>query len=846
MRNCRQSFHRARTVWSRPFWRSLSALLWLAALCAAAATTATVAATATTKEPPSFVRPASITVTLDDNYPPFIFRNASGEVQGVLVDSWALWQKHTGINVNLKAMDWAKAQELMRSGQADVIDTIFVNETRMRIYDFSAPYAKIDVPIFFHESIGGIVNADSLKGFTVGVKDGDACIDVLQARGIDSLKTYPSYSAVITAAGAGDVRVFCVDQPPAVYFLHQLGLAKSFRQSVPLYSGEFHRAVRKGNTNLLKLVEDGFAKLPRSEMKAIEQKWYGAEVQLPGLNRYAGYAGYFLLGVLLLTMALIGWNVTLRRRVEQKTTELAGERDFATRIINAIGQGLTVTDREGRFEFVNPTYARLLGCQAADLIGRKPEDVAADNDSQIYELQRAARRAGHTSTYESRLRRADGSIIDVSITAAPRREDGEYIGSIAVITDRTELNRAEAARLSLEAQLRESQKMQAIGTLAGGIAHDFNNILAAILGNAKLALQDASGNPDIVRSLEEIRKAGTRGRDLVQQILSFSRRQPTEMKPVTIGLILDESAKLLRATLPARLTLAVDCAPDLPTVMADKTQIQQVLINLVTNAMQAMPSGAGRIDICANSVILDPATVGTHASLNALSAEHPGQTVRLMVRDNGPGMNAEIVARIFEPFFTTKPVNEGTGLGLSVVLGIVESHGGAIVVDSAPGAGTTFTVYLPAAAAAGIDQMQPAQINANAAIDAAPPALVLDNSPRILYLDDDESMVSLVNRLLERRGYRVSAFTDQMEALAALASDPASFNLVVTDFNMPGMSGLDVARAVRAIRSDLPVAIVSGFIDEQLRAEAEQAGVRELIFKANLAEEFCDAVARLV
>ncbi len=535
-------------------------------------------------------------------------------------------------------------------------------------------------------------------------------------------------------------------------------------------------------------------------------------------------------------------DITERKRIERA---LAAQHDFADQIIKAVGQGLTVTNEKGCFEYVNPAYARLVGRDAADLIGKTPEFVAYAVDLAVQVRELAARRAGQTSTYDMRLQHLDGSVVNVLITAAPRFLDGKFAGSIAVVTDQTERNQAEATRASLEAQLRESQKMQAIGTLAGGIAHDFNNILAAILGNAELARQDASNNPDIARSIEEIRKAGTRGRDLVQQILSFSRRQPTEMKPVAIALILDESAKLLRATLPARLTLAVDCAPAVPAVMADKTQIEQVLINLVTNAMQAIPGGSGRIDMRADCVMLDPATVGTNASLIALSAEHAGQTVRLMVRDNGPGMDAATVARIFEPFFTTKPVNEGTGLGLSVVHGIVESHGGAITVDSAPGAGTTFSVYLPVAAAVGRGQAPAETVIVVAAGDAARPALTLDNGPRILYLDDDESMVLLVERLLERRGYRTSAYSDQREALAALAAAPASFDLVVTDYNMPGMSGLDVARAIRAIRDDLPVAIASGFIDEQLRAEAEQAGVKELMFKADLAEDFCDAVARL-
>ena len=414
-------------------------------------------------------------------------------------------------------------------------------------------------------------------------------------------------------------------------------------------------------------------------------------------------------------------------------------------------------------------------------------------------------------------------------------------GHLLTVTmrDITDRKQAEAVRASLEARLRESQKMEAIGTLAGGIAHDFNNIIATILGNAELARQDMKANPQALESLEEIRKAGSRARDLVQQILSFSRRQPTEKKLTALTPVIEESMRLLRATLPARITLEVHCDAEVPTVRADANQIQQILINLVTNAMQAMPGGHGHIGIRLDTVMLDTAMAQAHPALRALHEKHPGRTLRLAVSDNGPGMDAATLERIFEPFFTTKPVDEGTGLGLAVVHGIVETHEGEIEVASQPGRGTTFTIYLPVAAAEANAMVPDERAAANALPSRA------TGGHHILYLDDDESLVFLVTRLLERRGFRISGFIDQQKALDAVRADPAGFDLVVTDYNMPGMSGLDVARAVRAIRPDLAVAVASGFIDETLRAKADGVGVQELIFKANAVEELCEAFARL-
>ena len=269
----------------------------------------------------------SITVVTDDNYPPFMFRDAAGETQGILKDTWALWEARTGVAVNLQAMDWASAQQFLQDGRADVIDLIFVTPARTAIYDFSAPYTEVKVPTFFHGSISGIVDAASLKGFTVGVKDGDACVDVLHRQGVDTLKPYASYSAVIAAAAAGDLRVFCMGEAPAAYLLNQRGIEQDFRQSMPLFSGQFHRAVRKGNMPMLKLLDDGFARITVDEYQAIERKWRGAPVDQHVDPPYLRYVRYFVAFAALLALLLGGWSYALRQRVLAKTADLARSLD---------------------------------------------------------------------------------------------------------------------------------------------------------------------------------------------------------------------------------------------------------------------------------------------------------------------------------------------------------------------------------------------------------------------------------------------------------------------------------------------------------------------------------------
>ncbi|MDP2016138.1 ATP-binding protein [Hydrogenophaga sp.] len=433
---------------------------------------------------------------------------------------------------------------------------------------------------------------------------------------------------------------------------------------------------------------------------------------------------------------------------------------------------------------------------------------------------------------------------------------------VLTFIDVTSLKNAQAQQKHLQAQLAQSQKMEALGTLAGGVAHDFNNILAAILGNADLARQDLPPEAASRESLHEISTAARRGRELVRQILAFSRQQPVERTRVNVCTVLAESCTLLRGALPPQVELVQSCAPNTLSIEADATQIGQVLVNLCTNAIHALDGRPGRIecriDGLANTSSLLPAELAQTCAQLGVGA------VRLRVSDNGCGMLEAVRNRIFEPFFTTKAVGRGTGLGLPVVLGIVQVHGGAIEVDTEPGKGTMFTLFFPAAPdelawdgeeTTAMLSREPGTMGFSPSLSPAVPSPTPDHamaddlstdSPHILYLDDDDTLVFLVRRLLERRGYRVTAYTSQTQAIDAVRAAPTGFQLLLTDFNMPGMSGLEVAKAVLEINPRMPVAVASGYITDELQAEAKAAGVREVVFKTDAVEAFCEVVARLV
>ena len=406
-------------------------------------------------------------------------------------------------------------------------------------------------------------------------------------------------------------------------------------------------------------------------------------------------------------------------------------------------------------------------------------------------------------------------------------EERALIDSLAeMLRSHIERYAVERQRLATEAQLRQAQKMDALGTLAGGIAHDFNNILTAIGGNAELAALDAPPGGPLAESIQEIVTAHARARDLVRRILLFSRRQESSREVVDIGPVVEEALQLLRATLPRSIEIRTTLAPHLPRVLADGTQIHQVMMNLGTNAAYAMRERGGVL-----SVELDAITVGPEAP-DLSTEEEPGRYLRLRVSDTGCGMSHEVRERLFEPFFTTKGQG-GTGLGLSMVHGIIRDHGGTISVVSEPGAGTQFEIHLPA----------DAETVAPRVAEAA--RIIRGTGQHLMYVDDEEPLCHLMKRILVRLGYRCTGFTDAVAALHEFRTAPRDFDAVITDLQMPVMSGLDLARAIRIVRPDTPIAVASGYPPEHIATDPDVASVA-WISKPPSYEELAATVHRLL
>lgn len=415
-----------------------------------------------------------------------------------------------------------------------------------------------------------------------------------------------------------------------------------------------------------------------------------------------------------------------------------------------------------------------------------------------------------------------------SFGGAKHDEIGLVVESINEM--RQALLQESAQREKMAAQLRQAQKMEAVGTLAGGIAHDFNNILTPIIGYCELAKLEMSPAEQEKLQIDEILKAVMRARDLVRQILTFSRREDQQRRVLELQPIIGESLKLLRASLPANIAIRQQLDSNCGPVLADLTQIQQVILNLGTNAAQAMEEKGGVLEVSLRRVEIALEEEGKGLPL-------AGAYACLTVKDTGSGMDAATQERIFEPYFTTKEQGKGTGLGLALVHGIVKSHGGQVTLHSEPGRGTTFRVYLPLAERPSAD---PGSL----------PALENHDLPRgderVLVIDDEEKIVALLTRLLNHLGYKVVGRTDSRAALDLFARDPRAFDLVISDQTMPGLSGDELARALRKIRPDLPLIICTGFSPRMTEEQAIREGIQGYIMKPFRVEQIASLVRRVL
>ena len=484
-------------------------------------------------------------------------------------------------------------------------------------------------------------------------------------------------------------------------------------------------------------------------------------------------------------------------------------------IVAAEPECVKVVSPAGELLDMNPAGLAMLEVDSMAAAQQRPllEWIAPEHRADFLALHQRVI-AGGSGTLQFRLFGATGTERWMHAHAVPLRDGaGQVTALLAITRDVSEQHRTEQRRASLEAQLRQAQKVEAIGTLAGGIAHDFNNILGAILAYTDVARMDAAAQPAILASLDEVQKAALRAADLVRQILTFSRLQPQLREVIRLQAIIPEVFKLIRPTLPATIELLPTIEDSVGPVLADATQIHQVILNLITNASHAIGTRPGQIEITLAQVLVDAPWASRAPDLQ------PGPYARLTLCDTGEGMEEATLRRIFDPFFTTKAPGQGTGLGLGVALGIVQEHDGAIHVHSQPGVGTTFEVFFP------IVEAVPAE---PASTDEQIPS---GHGQRILFVDDEAPLRAVATEMLRRLNYQPTTFADPHAALAAYRAAPDAWDLVITDLTMPGMTGITLADELLRLRPNVPILLVTGFSGTWTSESVRAAGLRDMLMK---------------
>ncbi len=517
-------------------------------------------------------------------------------------------------------------------------------------------------------------------------------------------------------------------------------------------------------------------------------------------------------------------EITERKRAEEA---LRIERDNLETITRNIGAGLAVISKDYRTLWANEIFKQIFGdvegkaCYAA--YNQRAEICPGCGVREVFD------KGEEQVVHEQMGKDVAGQTIWSEIIATPIKDaEGNTTAALELVVPITERKRAQEEKEKLQTQLQQAQKMEAIGTLAGGIAHDFNNILGVIIGCSELAQLDIPEGAKTHRYLNQVLDAGDRATDLVQQILTFSRQKDTERRPVEVGIIFKEALNLLRSSLPSTIKIHQNIEARSGLVLADPTQMHQVLINLCTNAAHAMREKGGILEITVTKMDFDSEGAAQHPDLRS------GPYIRLGVSDTGHGMDREMVARIFDPYFTTKAPGEGTGLGLAVVHGIVRSYAGAISIQSELGRGTTFQVFFPR-----VEFPEgPAETDK---IHALP-----TGNERVLLVDDEEVLVRIVKEMLEFLGYEVVDRTSSIEALKSFRASPERFDLVITDMTMPNMTGEELAQELIGIRPDIPIILCTGFSERITENKARDLGIRGFIMKPlvihKLAEKIREAL----
>ena len=779
----------------------------------------------------------------DHAFPPYEFLDSKGRPAGYNVDLIRAVAEIMDLKIEIRLGPWSQARRALENREIDVLMGIFYSEERGRLIDFSVPHSIVHHAIFIRKEYEDIKSLEDLKGKEIIVQKGDIMHDyAIQQDLSEKLILVDSPDDALRLLASGKNHCTLLLERQGLFLARKFRLTNIITAGPPFYPNEYCFAVPKGDHELLVRLDEGLRIIKATgSYREIFNKWLGGlhptEISPIIVLRWVSIVAGLLFTVL---TGMFFWSWSLRKNIRIATRRLSQElidrrhiqdalekeTAFSTTLVQTSPTYYVAIDAQGKTIMMNETLLQALGysqdeVKCMDYLKTFVPEPEQEMLSKVFEKIVHLR---DSTVSENHILTKDGRHLLVEWHGRPVfKTNGELEYFFGVGIDITERKQSEEERQRLENRLQQSYKMEALGTLAGGIAHDFNNILSSVLGFTELAKIKLAKGKRIEKELDEVLNAGARARDLVKQILTFSRQSGIRKSPTDMTSMIKETLKFLRASLPTTIEIRHHLPSYETTVMADPTQIHQVIMNLCTNAAYAMKDKGGVIDIRISEKEL------ADKSETEFKGQTPGRYLQLSVSDTGSGIPEDIIDRIFDPFFTTKERGKGTGMGLSVVHGIIHDLGGAISVYSKPGKGTAFHLLFPRYAGKRFEQLSPHSI-------------LTMGKGRILFVDDEKGVIESGKEILESIGYTITPTTSASEALEIFRSDPDSFDLVLTDMTMPKMTGIELSKQMLAIRPDIPIILCTGSDIGTNPELIHAAGIKKMVMKPLTTNELAEAV----
>lgn len=778
-----------------------------------------------------------ITLAVDNTYPPLNFEDEEGKITGLSVDYINAFIKKAGLKVNYKGSIWSIAIKRALAHEVDGVVNADVTEERKAHLNFTVPYIALPTGIITEKGALELKSITDLSGKTVCAKSNSSHLELLKKKTKAEIIPIETLEQGLEKVIKGEVFGVFDDVTVLGHLIAKYNFA-NLKINLIHYDdvvGASRLGLRNDDPVMLSVLNKAILSLTKKEKGNIQNRWLSLVKEKTVIEKQFDWILFIKIVAPLFALFIIAYlllmfhNKRLKLAVDNRTHDLKKSREQFRILIDHAADAVLVHDFQGHILMVNQQACNTLRYSSAELLKMSIFEIETESMG-VDEMQMCwnSLTQGQPITLEGRHKRKDGTAFPVELRLGVIEHE-EQKSILALVRDVTYRKKIAEEKRTLEAQLRQAYKMEAIGTLAGGIAHDFNNILSPIIGYAELLEDSLPPDSIALKQQQQIVKAGLRAKELAQQILLFSRQADYEMKPVQPHLIIKEALKLLRSSIPATIEIRENISSNCGSILADMTQMHQIVMNVCTNAYHAMRESGGILGISLSEIEITQEDI----SFEKLQLD-PGEHIKLEISDTGHGMTQTTMDKIFDPYFTTKPKGEGTGLGLSIVLGIVKGFRGQIKIYSESGEGTSVNIYFPRLESE-VDTL-----------DLLKEVPIPTGNERILLVDDEKAILDMTKTLLDTLGYEVSEFISSQEALVAFQVEPNKFDLVIADMTMPHMTGLEMIKQMFAIRPNMPVILCTGFSALITQEKAHALGIKGFLTKPILKKEMSKTIREVL